>query len=112
MDPYGYSRYYRDQVWQEPDSREAGSRIQTLLSIRDSLRALAGTCGDCLNTDGSRCTVQMRGVNPGDPACDDFLRREPRPSGEDRSKAQLQALVNQLLGVKDPALAKRLTGQG
>jgi hypothetical protein len=85
------------------------NEMQTLLAIKETLTNITAACEVCQFNQESYCRKHHHEIKPGDPRCEDFARRLPRELGEDPSKDQYQAYVNQLLGVKQATL-KRLTG--
>jgi hypothetical protein len=87
-----------------------GTDPQTLFSIRDTILLLTGDCDVVERPDGPFCQKHSTPVKPGKSKCEYLASRFAANDSEEKSKAQVQQYVNEVLGVKDPKSIKRLTG--
>ena len=86
----------------------AATSLETLVSIKDTLLVLTSECDVTFRQDGRYCQKHGLAVSEGNSRCG-YLAARFAASKEDQ-KARIQQYVNEILGVKDPRLAKRLTG--
>jgi hypothetical protein len=99
---------FKGKVEESEQKTDDGFELQTLLAIRDTLTTLTGACEVCQFNKESVCQKHGHVIKEGDPRCPDFARPMKKPSGDD-PKAQYQAYVNEVLGVRGQTL-QRLTG--
>jgi len=104
----GYSYTYRTP--RGDASGIGGTNPETLFSIRDTLMLLTEDCLVVERQEGMFCEKHNLPVNKGETRCKYLASRFARKEGEEKSKAQVQQYVNDLLGIKDPKTVKRLTG--
>ena len=103
-----YSYTYRTS--QSDASGPGGTSPETLFSIRDTLLLLTEDCVVVERPEGIFCEKHNLPVTKGETRCKYLASRFSSNEGEERSKAQVQQYVNDLLGIKDPKTVKRLTG--
>ena len=103
-----YSYSFRGQVHETEQDELTGANMQTLLAIRDTLKVLTGACEVCQFNEASICQKHGHVIKEKDPRCDDFARRLSRKPGEEPGKEQVQAYVNDILGLRGDTL-ERLT---
>ena len=89
--------------------KTAGPSPEALFSIRDTLILLTGDCDIAQRPDGVFCEKHNRPAVEGG-KCDYLMTRFSRREGEEQSKAQVQQYINEILGVRDPKTARRLSG--
>ncbi len=106
---YSY-RYSTGAAVSGGPKRPSESEIKDLLTIRQTLLLLTGGCEIAERQEGLYCEKHGRMLGAGHTQCDYLAERFSRDAGEGRSKDQIQRYVNDILGIKDPRLAKRLTG--
>ncbi len=82
--------------------------LETLVSIKDTLMLLTSECDVTFRQDGRYCQKHGLPVEDGSSRCG-YLAARFAASREDQ-KARIQQYVNEILGIRDPKLAKRLTG--
>jgi hypothetical protein len=87
-----------------------GTSPETLFSIRDTLLLLTEDCLVAERPEGLFCEKHNLPVIKGETRCRYLASRFATHEGEERSKAQVQQYVNEILGIKDPKTVKRLTG--
>jgi hypothetical protein len=87
-----------------------GTSPETLFSIRDTLLLLTEDCIVVERPEGLFCEKHSLTVMNGATKCKYLASRFASNEGEQRSKAQVQQYVNEILGVKDPKTVRRLTG--
>ena len=104
----GYSYTYRTP--QSDGSGLGGTNPETLFSIRDTLLLLTEDCVVVERPEGMICEKHNLPVTKGETRCKYLASRFASKEGEEKSKAQVQQYVNDLLGIKDPKTVKRLTG--
>ena len=104
----GYSYTYRSQA--RDGTGLEGTDPQALFSIRDTILLLTGDCDVVERPDGLFCQKHSTPVRPGKSKCEYLVSRFAGNQSEEKSKAQVQQYVNEVLGVKDPKTVKRLTG--
>ena len=104
--PYSYSFRLSPSANRSEEPSKAAR--EAVASVRETMLLLTSGCEVVERQDGVFCERHQRRVNEGDTRCDYIIER--LASGQERSKAQIQQYVNDVLGVKDPKLAKRLTG--
>jgi hypothetical protein len=105
--PFRYSYKVRTQPeWAE--RVPAGAVYDSLLSIRDTVDLLTSDCEVADGPDGLHCEKHARPVGAGGSRCDYLATRFVASTEEQKGK--IQQYVNDILGVKDPKLVKRLTG--
>ena len=92
------------------DEEVSRATQENLVSIRDTLMLLTGGCEVTQRAQGSYCEKHSRPVPPGARTCDYLATHFAGNDAENRSKAQVQQYVNDILGVKDPVNVRRLTG--
>ena len=93
---YSY-RFHSEPV----DGRDLQTELalaQDMRYIADTIATLTGGCEICKNQLGLFCQVHHHPVQAGDTRCDAFARRFPEDP-ERAAKAQVQAYVNQTLGI-------------
>ena len=103
--PYSYR--FRAQADSRPES--SSSTGYSLVSIKDALTLITGGCAISPRQDGYYCEKHQRYVKGRESRCDYLSER--LATSQERSRAQVQQYVNDILGVKDPKLVKRLTGR-
>jgi len=86
----------------------APASLETLVSIKDTLLVLTSECDVRYRQDGRYCEKHGLPVGEGNSRCG-YLASRLAASTEDQ-KARIQQYVNEILGVRDPKLVKRLTG--
>jgi len=106
--PFSYN--FRTSGQMEQERRRPGTDQGSLISIRDTLLLLTGECEIVQRQDGVFCEKHGRPVIEGGTRCDYLASRFARREGERQSKAQVQQYINEVLGVKDPGVASRLSG--
>ena len=109
--PYEYNFRKRGED-QSDQGTATGTSYETLISIRDSLLLMTGCCVVIQTRDGLFCERHKRSVVEGGTRCDYLASQLSRKEGEDQSKAQIQQYVNEVLGIRDPGIVRRLTGSG
>jgi hypothetical protein len=87
---------------------EDSSQIETLLSIRNTVREMTTGCEIRKTADGFFCMKHGLRVNGGDTRCESFVRRVPRSNGDDPAKKQIESYVNEILGIKKGETFTRL----
>jgi len=87
-----------------------GAGPETLFSIRDTLLLLTEDCIVVERPEGLFCEKHSLPVVKGATRCKYLASSFAGNGGEQRSKAQVQQYVNEILGIKDPKTVKRLTG--
>jgi len=87
-----------------------GTSPETLFSIRDTLLLLTEDCVVVERPEGVFCEKHNLPVTKGETRCKYLASRFASKEGEEKSKAQVQQYVNDLLGIRDPKTVKRLTG--
>lgn len=109
--PYEYN--FRKRGEDQGDQGTAPeTSYETLISIRDSLLLMTSGCDLIQTQDGLFCERHKRPVIEGGTGCDYLASQLSRKDGEDQSKAQIQQYVNEVLGIRDPGIVRRLTGSG
>jgi len=88
----------------------SGTSPETLFSIRDTLLLLTEDCVVAERPEGFFCEKHNLPVMKGETRCKYLASRFSSKEGEEKSKAQVQQYVNDLLGIRDPKTVKRLTG--
>jgi hypothetical protein len=106
--PFSYS--FRTPLKREGPTEPTPAETQILFSIRDTLTLLTGGCDIIQRTEGVFCAKHDRPVISGESKCDYLASRFAKNVGEEASKGQLQQYVNEVLGIRDPKLGRRLTG--
>ena len=102
-----YSYTFRTQT----DALSAdGSSPETLFSIRDTILLLTEDCVVVERPEGTFCEKHNLPVTKGETRCKYLVSRFSSNEGQEKSKAQVQQYVNDLLGIRDPKTVKRLTG--
>ena len=109
--PYEYNFRTRAED-QSGQGTVTGTTYETLISIKDSLLLMTGGCDVVQTQDGLFCERHKRPVIEGGTRCDYIASQLSRKEGEDQSKAQIQQYVNDVLGIRDPSVVRRLTGSG
>jgi hypothetical protein len=107
----GRSASYSYRFHSEPlgvqDLQTRLSLAEDMRYIADTIATLTGGCEICKNQVGLFCQVHHRPVQAGETRCEDFTRRFPEDP-ERAAKAQVQAYVNQTLGISKRNL-RRMT---
>jgi hypothetical protein len=103
--PYKFSLTLRGSSVETDIAKK--EELDVLYSIRDTLRALTGTCQVCQYSEDLICRKLGKNLGEGD-ACEYFVRRVPRAPTENPAKAHVQNYVDEVLGIKGKN-AKRLT---
>ena len=60
--------------------------------------------------EGLFCAKHETPLKPGRARCDYLAGRLSASNGEEKSRAQVQQYVNEILGIRDAEIARRLTG--
>ena len=98
--------------WDEGDLNEAKSEAslaEDMRYINETILILTGGCEICQYSVGPFCKKHGRPIKPGDPRCEDFVRRFPEDP-RNASNAQVREYVAEILGIRDKRSARRLTG--
>jgi hypothetical protein len=103
LKPYAYNF----QV-QASESNISRASLETLASIKDTLALLTSDCEITSGQTGRRCEKHQLPVSGEGNRCG-YLASRFAASAVDQ-KSQIQQYVNEILGVRDPKVAKRLTG--
>lgn len=106
---YSYSFHSSTSANPDAGAISAAAR-ENLLSIKQSLLLLTGGCEISEHQDGYYCDKHGRKVARRDSRCDYVAEQFSSSTAREQSRAQIQRYVNDILGVKDPALVRRLTG--
>ncbi len=106
---YSY-KYSTGTTVSSESKRPSESEVKDLLSIRQTLLLLTGGCNIAEREEGLFCEKHGRMLGAGQSRCDYLTERFSRDTGDERNKDQIQRYVNDILGIRDPKLAKRLTG--
>ncbi len=93
-----YSYTYHAEPVIERDLQQESALSEDMRFIAETIASLTGGCEICKNSVASFCQVHHHSALPGDPRCDDFVRRLPEDPGK-AAKQQVQAYVNQTLGI-------------
>jgi hypothetical protein len=102
--PYAYNF----QVQAAEEAAISRASLETLASIKDTLVLLTSGCEITLSQTGRRCERHQLPVNGEGDRCG-YLASRFAASTEDQ-KSLIQQYVNETLGVRNPKVAKRLTG--
>ena len=103
--PYSYT--FRTT---QKDLSSGGTSPETLFSIGDTLLLLTEDCLVVERPEGFFCEKHSLPVAKGATRCKYLASRFASNEGEQQSKAQVQQYINEILGIKDPKIVKRLTG--
>ncbi len=106
----GYKYTYHAEVLPRREVQNDLAISEDLKYIASTLASLTGGCEICTNCVAQFCQVHHHPAMPGDPRCDDFIRRFPEDP-EKVAKAQVQAFVNQTLGVSKTNLLRLTEGR-
>ena len=104
-----FSYTYRGNVSATSQEELSGENMQTLLAIRDTLKALTGACEVCQFNLSSMCQKHGHQIKEGDSRCPDFARRLSQSPGEGPER-QVERYVFEILGARGPTF-DRLTGK-
>jgi hypothetical protein len=105
--PYSYTFKTSAQVRTSTEAADKAAR-DAVVSIKETMLLLTGICDVVERNDGTYCEKHQRRVKRGDTRCDYIAER--LAEGQDKSKKQIQEYVNDVLGIRDPRIAGRLTG--
>jgi hypothetical protein len=101
--PYAYNFQVR-----APETPISQERLETLASIKDTLVLLTSECEITVSQTGRRCEKHQLPVSGEGNRCGYLASRFA--AGMEDQKSRIQQYVNEILGVRDPKVAKRLTG--
>jgi len=101
---------YTFQTPQRDVLGHSGTDPETLFSIRDTLLLLTEDCVVVERPEGLFCEKHSLPVGKGGTRCKYLASRFASNEGEEKSKAQVQQYVNDILGIRDPNTVKRVTG--
>ena len=106
----GYSYTYKTPEAAPASREKAREAEETLVSIKDTLMLLTGGCEITQGPQGLFCAKHGRPVRPEGNGCDYLSKHFSSRESENRSRAQLQQYVSEMLGIKNPDNVRRLTG--
>ena len=91
-------------------SGPGGTGPEAVFSIRNTLLLLTEDCMVVERPEGHFCEKHSLPVMKGATRCKYLASRFASNEREQRSKAQVQQYVNEILGIRDPKTVKRLMG--